>query len=371
MIKRAAIYMAGASALLFSGCTDQRDLYSISSSAVQIESDWVPSLNRHDMQEATAMLYKEDGDIAKEYFSQPNGVKARVSHGWYDILIFNGVMESESVTNLDHIYFMGTARPETFEARAHEGASAQRLARAADEYIASNNMELLAYAHESVFIEGYNEYYIKYKNGKNGYPVVPDFIEVVATMTPRAVSYRFQVKLTNLVNPTSARAVSGALRGFTGSVFPVSERRIPATGFSATHHLNLTPSANGYTHTTPEGMVIGGAQSPLFVSFGPPLPESLDGLESSGRFEFEMNFLLTDNTEFVPLNGPIDITPQVNEAVRKIFRYHRGEEDMAYDENLFTIEIAEEIFLPVIEPENVVDVVDWDDDEEIMIWIRN
>lgn len=358
--------------MLFAGCSEQRDLYSISSSAVQIETNWVPSLNRQNMQEATAMLYKDGNNVVKEYFSQPNSVKARVSHGRYDMLIFNGVMESETVTNLDHVFFRGTSLPETFEACAQEGTTVRRLARAEEEYIASNNMELFACAHESVSIEGYNEYYLKYKDGHNGYPAIPDFIEVTKEMTPRAVSYRFQVKLTNLVNPTSARTASGALRGFTGSVFLVSENGIPVSGFDATHHLNMTPSANGSTHKTPDGMVIGSAQSPVFVSFGPALPGNQDvlgALPPSGRFIFELNFLLTDNTEFEPLTGPIDITPQVNEAIAKIYRYHSGEGSLTYDENMFVIEIDDEIFLPIIEPENVVDVVEWGDDEEIMVWM--
>lgn len=369
-MKRTSIYIIGIVVLLFAGCSDQRDLYSLSTSVMQIESDWVPSLNKYNMQEATAMFYKDGGGVMKEYFSQPNGVKARVSRGQYDLLIFNGVMESKNVTNLDHIYFRGIERPETFEAYTEEGTAAKRLARSADEYIASNNMELLACAYDNVFIEGDQEYYLKYKNGKDAHPVTSDYIEVVKDLVPRAVSYRFCVKFTNLVNPTSARSASGALRGFAGSVFVVSENRMPKTGFSATHHLNLTTSANGNMHTTPDGRVIGTAQTPLFVSFGPPLPGSLGELESSGRFTFELNFLLTDNTEFVPLNGAIDITPQVNEIIEKIYRYHRGEGSLTYDENLFTIEIADEIFLPVVQPENIVSVVDWDDDEEILVWIK-
>lgn len=372
-MKRAIMNTAAIAAMLFTGCDDHRDLYSISAPALQIESDWVYSLNKPRMQEATAMLYKRDMAAQKEYFSTPNIVRARASQGIYDILIFNGIMESERITNLDHIFFRGTGKRETFEACAQEGTSINRLSPADNEFVASNSMELFACAQESASIEGDKDYYLKYKNGKNGYPVYPDFIETLVEMTPKAVSYRFQVKLTNLVNPTSSRIAVGALQGFSGSAFLFSEDGIPVTGSDATHHLNLKPSTNGGTNKTPEGWIIGTALSPVFVSFGPPLPrkadDALTGLPSSGRFSFDMKFLLTDNTDFEPLCGPVDITPQVNEIIGRIYRYHSGEERMTYEENMFTIVIDDEIFLPIVKPENVVDVEEWDDGEEIIIWM--
>ncbi len=367
-MKRACLHIAGIAALLFAGCDRQDDLYGISSPSLQIGCDWVTPLDRHDMQDATAMFYK-DGTVTKEYFSRPNTVTARVSAGRYDLLVFNGVMESEQATNLNGIYFRGTARPGTFEACAQEGVAARRLVRADGEYIAGNDMELFAFAHGDAWVEGGQEYYLKYRNGHNGIAVVPDHIESVIGLTPRAVSYRFRVKLTNLVNPTSARSASGALRGFAGSVFLIPGTGMPKAGFRATHHLNLTPSANGRVRTGSDGEQLGTAQSPLFVSFGPPLPESPNLLADSGRFTFELSFLLTDNSEFKLPGGPIDITAQVNEAIGRIYRHHSGEGDLSYNENLFTIEIADRITLPVIAPDKVVDVVPWDD-EEIMVWIR-
>lgn len=353
----------------FAGCDKQRDLYDVSVPMLDIEGKWGISLGEYNMLDATAIFYK-DGKMTKEFLSRPNHVTAKVSRGQYEVLLFNGVMESEQATNLNHIFFRGTDRPETFKAVAVEGKPNSRFSRSEDEYIASNEMEIFTFAYNSLVVEGDNMYYLKYKNGRNGYPILENYVESKVELVPRAVSYRFQVKITNLVNPRSARSASGALRGFAGSVFiALPPDKMPRAGSYATHHLNLTSPSNNKLRASGEGKEIGTIQSPVFVSFGPPLPENLDQLEHSGKYMFEPSFMLADNSEFT-LPQPIDITEQVNAIIKRIFRHHAGEGDITIGENLFTIEITDPIVLPVITPEKVVDVMDWGDDEEIIVWIK-
>ncbi len=364
MMKRTDIYMAVIASLLLAGCDAQMDLYDTSVPMMAIEGSWETSLGVREMFDGTALLYSK-GRVKKEYLSRPNTVTAAVSHGQYDILLFNGVMESEQATNLDHVFFRGTSAPESFEAVAAEGTRNKRLSRIDGEYIASNGMEIFTFARGGAFIEDEGRDYLKYMNGRKVASLPENYVADEVRLVPRAVSYRFQVKLTDIVNPGSARSVSGALRGFAGSVFPAS----PQTGgMEATHHLNFsTPSVNR-TRTDPDGTVLGTVQSPVFVSFGPPLPESLDGLPASGGYTFDPSFVLVDNSEFT-LPQPIDITPQVNAALERIFRHRSGGGDLAIGENLFVIEITDRIELPVIMPENVVDVIEWND-EEVLVWIK-
>ncbi len=360
-------YIIGIAALFFAGCDAQMDLYDTAIPTVAIEGNWNTSLGVQDMFDGTAMLYK-DGAVTKEYLSRANSVTAIVSRGQYDILLFNGVMESEQVTNLDHIFFRGTDRIATFEAVAAEGTPSRRLSRLDDEYIANNDMEIFTFARDGVFIESELQDYLKYKNGRKVASVPENYVESEVSLVPRAMSYRFQVKIANLVNPSSARAASGALLGFTGSVFPASSQNMPESGIPATHHLSLAAASGVSIWTDDDGTELGKIQSPVFVSFGPPLPASTGQLPASGKYTFDPVFVLADNTEF-KLPQPIDVTPQVNAAIERIFRHHSGGGDIAIGENLFVIEITDRIELPIIMPDKIVDVIDWEDEEEIIVWI--
>lgn len=364
-----SVYLTAITLLSSSGCDTHRDLYDMSAPTLRIESDWGSALGQEQMLDATVMLYRE-GAMTKEFFSRPNGVSAQVTRGQYDILAFNGVMESESATNLNHVYFRGTDRLETFEAYAAEGVANSRLARAEDDYIASNEMELFAFGYAGLYVEENARYALKYRGGRVQPPVDWVSLEQDVEVMPRVVSYRFQVRLTNVVNPRSALYASGALRGFAGSVFLAPSSGIPQAGIRAAHHLNLTTLSNVRTSRNNLNEEVGILHSGVFVSFGPPLPDDPDRIADADEYTFEPSFVLKDNTVFAP-GEPIDITRQVNEAIRRIHRHHIGDEDIAIDENLFTIEIADRVELPVISSTDVVEVTDWDDgDERIIIWIK-
>ena len=354
---------------LSAGCDEHRDLYDTSNTVLYIEGSWRQSLNQPSMLDATVLLYK-DGEIKKEFLSRPNGLTTRVTRGRYDIVTFNGVMRSEEVTNLNHVYFRGTDRLETFEAYAAEGRPISRLTRADGEYIASNEMDVLTFIHKQVFVEGERRYYLKYRDGANGYPEKVDYAEGTVEVVPRAMSYRFQVKLTNLVNPRGARSVAGAVRGFAGSVFMPREGEKPTRGFQATHHVALSPPVGSRTRTGENGQEVGMLQSPVFVTFGPPLSGNPGQLPASGVYFFDPVIVLIDNSEF-RLEQPIDITPQVNEAILRLHSHHSGDSttDIALEENLFTIQIDEPVVLPVLDPGKVVEVEPWEDGEEVIVWI--
>ncbi len=362
--------LLSALATLIVGCGDHRDLYDYSEPRLHIETTWQHSLGLPSMQDATVVLYR-DGAMYKEFFSRPNGATTQVPRGHYDLIVMNGIIESENVTNLNHLYLRGTDRIETFEAYIAQGAPNKRLSRADDEYIASNEMEMFSFACTEAVVEGDRTYFKKYNNGDKTNPELTavESGEKVKLVT-RAATYRFQVTMNNILNPRSALSATASLRGFAGSVFlSTKHHKRPKVGFHATHHLNFTTPTRNRTRTDEHGQEIGTIQSPVFVSFGPPLPENLDDLATSGRYMIDPVFVLTDGTEH-RLDAPIDITTQVNAAIARIYQHHDGQGDIAIEDNFFHIEITDRIELPKIKSGGgVVDVIGWDDDEVIMIWI--
>ena len=361
----------------FVACDKQRDLYDTASPVLQIEGNWIPSLGAADMSgRATAMLYpdvvtKNRIGITKEFLYRPSIITTKVSRGEYDVLLFNGLMFSEENTNLDHVFFRNTDNVETFEAVAVEVASNNRLVRTDGEYIASNDMEQLTSAYAHVFVEGERQYFLKYKNGHNGYPSLEDYVESELKMIPIAVSYYSQV-VVHLVNPRSAAIANGALRGFVGSVMMASGE--PETNFAVTHQLrlnNLTISDQG-TQGDPANPERGTIESPWFVTFGPPL----DRPEHS--YTFELSIILRDGREIL---RTFDVTEQVCASIKNIIEYRETHWD-SYATSLLapavsivpTIPIVICLELPWIEPRYnddnpMVNVNGWEDDEIIRVKI--
>ncbi len=336
--------------LLFAGCTDQRDIYTTAHPALYIEGDWEPSLHTTNMSmNATAIMYNGDGSqaVLKKYFVAPNSVVAPLTKGMYNILLFNGLMYSETDTHLDGVYFRATDRLNSFEAVVKEGEANRRLVRAPSEYIASNDMEILTSGCGEQEMNDEVGYHIKYKNGKNGYPTPGDYIERSLYMTPFAVSYECRVVI-DLVNPSSAYAANGALRGFVGSVLMAS--RTPSH-MDVTHQFRLNDKI--ITGSNPE---TGTIQSPVFVTFGPPLdlPDR--------RYTLEVSIVLVDGTEY---NQTFDITDQINTVITKIRDNIGASEPIEVD---ITIPLEIEIELPEVEPiEGQIGVGDWEDDEIITV----
>ena len=339
--------------LLFAACDRQRDLYDTASPLLYIEGDWVPSLGMADMTgKATAMLYKKGDGITKEFFYKPNSVTTKVSRGEYDILLFNGLMFSEENTNLDHIFFRNTDQLEGFEAVVVEVASNRRLSRAEGEYIASNEMEVLTSIHGSAFVEGEHQYSLKYKNGRNSFPTLEDYIEHEVQLTPRAVSYPAQV-VVHLINPRSAAIANGSLHGFVGSVMMAPGE---PTDFAVTHQLRL----NNLTIPDPEAQPeVGTIESPWFVTFGPPLNRP------NHSYTLDVSIILQDGNE---INETFDIADQVEPAIQRIKNYRASPAGISIN---LAIPIEITLELPSdIEPGSMVGVNDWSDDEIIVVKIK-
>ncbi len=367
--------------LLFAvACTRVRNLHDTTGARLEVEGSWSKSLGIDDMYDATVLLHKADGSRGKEYLSRPNGTTTRVKRGDYDVMVFNGVMVSEEETNLDHVFFRGTDSLGSFEAYAARGNPLPRLPRHDDEYIASNEMELLTFAHHRVYIDADENIYVRYDNGKyTGTEASVAFLAGRVESVPRAVSFRFQVLMNGIINPVSARNVTGSLRGFLGSAYmPYSGER-PRPGFRATHHLTFTQPKGTRTRVDMNGSERGELVSQTFVTFGPPLPQTEDEVKKlprTGVYFFEPVFLLRDGTEYAP--GIYDVTDQVNRTIRRMLEHHGDGEDISLDENIFEIVIDDVVTLPIVEDDGGngggggggVSVDPWEDDEEVIVWIR-
>lgn len=361
-------YLLAALAPLMAACTELRDISDRTDLVLDIEASWSHSLGQADMRNATVLLHHSDGEQSRAHLTRSNGVTARVKHGDYDVMVFNGVMESEERTNLDHIRFRGTDRHGTFEVYSTEAEPMMRLSRAESEMIASNDMELFTFAHHRVSVDGDGAIYSRYDNGERVNESIDQHVAQTLASTPCALSFRYQVVLTNVVNPLSARSGAGALRGFMGSVFVPATGARPRPGVQATHHLALSAPNGTRIRTRADGEQVGTLVTSQFVSFGPPLPAEGNSLPAEGEYFFNPVFALYDGTEFRP--GPIDITAQVNAMIERKLDHHAGRH-ISHAENSFVITIDDEIMLPLISGGGglPVDVEPWPDDEIIIVWI--
>ncbi len=335
------------------GCTQQRDLYDVSHPMLYVEGDWMPSLGHNDLsQRATAMVYHSgDGVAAKEYFYAPNNVTVKLTTGLYDVLVFNSLMYSDQNTHLDGIHFRGTDHVDTFEAYARDAAANKRIGRADNEVIVTNEMEILTAASARVDFVGENDYFLKYRDGKNGYPTYPDYVESRIRVTPTPVTYPCKVTV-NLTNPQSVAIANGALRGFAGSVYMSS--RLPSHE-PVSHHMRLN-----HMDIDPNDETKGTICSPEdFVTFGPPLDLP------SRRYEFEICIVLINNDTRQLV---FDVTDQV-EPVIALLRQNL-DQPVPVQLNI-DINLSIDVALPAIDVDpGSIGVVPWDDEELIRVVIK-
>jgi hypothetical protein len=360
------------------GCHTQDDLYALSSPVLRVKSDWsyVPGWAGNETEaeagtetetgagsrasgQATVMLFGEGGEdgeggevreVRKTFLNSSSSVELPITRGEYDVLVSNGLFQSENITPLDHVWFRGTGNLETFEAVVAEVTPNRFLSRAEGEYIASCSMEILASAQGHVSIEGENRYYLKYRDGENGWPEIPNYAEQEITLIPWPVSYvtRIAVSVANPESmarlPSGSPVISAALRGFSGSVF--NARRRPNPDFLVTHQTNL----NSYCDT---GENLGQVEA-SFVSFGPPL-DRRPGYECS----LEIFAGLVDGSE---VRRTFSLDEAVSELIDRIEECRAGELPIT-----MTIPIEIDLALPEVEPSggggSFVGVNPWEDIE--------
>lgn len=336
--------------LLFVSCVEQRDLYVLVSPKVNVKGDWQQSLGESDMtMKATGIAYPQEGEFLKEYFYAPDNVTLSVSPGFNDVIIFNGLMYSPTETHLDEIYFRGVEKFSTFEAVVAEGTANRRLTRAEDEYIASNNMEILSSATARLDIDREKAYQIKYHNGKNGIIEQPVSKEDSLSLIPVALSYRAQIVAT-LENVSSAYGANASLHGFVGSVF-MAERR--PSHFFVTHQFNLNNKK-----ILDKEADLGTIESPVFVTFGPPtdMPDQ--------KYEIYLKIMLINGEE---RDWTLDITEQIREIIEMIQANMKSDPPVQFS---LEIPLSISVSLPKIENyEGGIGVEDWGDDEIIRIEI--
>lgn len=343
------VIIIGVAALACWSCTDQRDLYVAVNPGIYVEGDWQPSLGRADMtMDATALAYDSRGGMVKEYFFDPGHVTLTVDKGLYDVLVFNGLMYAPEDTHLDGIYFRGVDRLDTFEAFAGETEPNRRLSRADGEYIATNNMEIFTSATDRRQIETGKEYFIKYRNGKNGFEIPDGHIEAEIELVPQAMTYPCQVRFT-ITHISSAYAANAAVYGFSGSAFVASRR---PSGFRVTHHVNLN---NKVILSSDDDT--GTIESPVFATFGPAL--------DTPQCSVYVSVMLVNGIE---LEREFDVTDQVLPFVARVKDNLLGTLPTQYR---LSIPIELELELPLVQPiEGEIGLGDWDDDEIITIPVK-
>ncbi len=343
---------------LLAGCDNQQqDLYAVSHPLLYIESDWQPTLHKADMsQNATALFYRDGQVAAKEYFFKPNSITTKVTAGQYDILLFNGLMYTPEQTHLDDIFFRGTDRIETFEACAKEVTPSKRLLKQDGEYLASTEMEALTAYRLQFDVKGDNSYYAKYHDGRKTGLEITDYIEDSIAVVPRLVTYEVQI-VVNLTNPSSAAVANGILRGFAGSVFMAS-RRPSSMNVSFQVKLNNLRITNVGTPGSTSDPETGTIESPVFLTFGPPVDQP------DRRYELLVSIILKDGST---VEKTYDITDQIIPVIEEIKK--NLEADIPIQIKL-DIPINISLDLPVIkggggEGSGGIGVGDWGEDEII------
>lgn len=300
--------------------------------------------------DATAVAYDAGGLAVKEYFFSPRTVTLPVDAGTYDVMLFNGLMYAPDDVKLDGgIYFRGTESLSTFEAVAGEGSQGRMLARAEGEYIASNSMEILTSAVDRQQIDASRAYYKKYDNGENGLDTPSDFVAAELSMTPAPMSYESQI-VVKVVNMSSINGggASAALYGFVGSAMMAT--RWP-THFYVTHHLNLNSAR--ITDTAKDSGTI---QSPVFVTFGPPL-DAPDNV-----YKVLVKIRMVNGKDF---EETFDVTEQILPVIEAIRDNHATGATMQYK---LEIPLEVEVDLPKVDPvEGSIGLDEWGPDEIITV----
>lgn len=346
----AGVSSAVIAAAVAAGCTDQRDLYVNSAPTITIEGDWMPSLGISDMTgRATARIYKVVEPVSTDFFDSPRRITKGVSGGVYDVLIFNGLMFSDEVTNLEGIYFRNTDSPDTFEAVVQQAEPYPDLVHGDDEYLASRDMEILTSALGQVNVGSGGGYKMKYQNGKEQYVGAAGASTVLLTLTPRPLSWRAKV-VVHLINAGSMSSAAGSLMGFAGSVFMAGGT---PSHMRTTHQLPLGSLTLDEGQQQPDKLT-GTIESPVFVTFGPPT-DIADG-DTGWPFRFDLSVELRDGSTF---EGIYDISKQIAPVVEKL---RAGE---WYDPVLHPIIIEiMDVELPSVDSSVAIDP--WEDNDEII-----
>lgn len=350
------------------GCTDHRDLYVASHPLFVIKVDW--SISQLRPEGATAMIFYR-GNPVEPMFNNPYRHSFYLKPASYDIIVFNEVMVSPILTNIDGVEYRDIDDFKTFGAYA-------KISNVNTVFRDSNgNKEIMigynypdpvacrALKNQEVFEK--KEYIEKYINGVNNSPNYGDYDADSALFIPVRVTRGVKI-IAHIKGLKSGFRVSGALRGFAEGVLLAS--RQPA-GDNSTYTFNLNSAvpnpanANGYIVVTP-----------TFNTFGPWWNDTLDSKSYNldiyaayGKDVFKYSFDVTksngvgfakDINERIVIKG-------VDEYVDKI-----REEEIAFREGgaypkMETIVIEVSFELPEVPEGTDVELNDWGDDVIITV----
>lgn len=221
--------------ILLIGCTDHRDLHVSAKPMFIIKNDW--SVARLNPEGATAMFFARP-EPCELMYNNACRHKLYLDPNVYNILVFNEVMFSPTVSNLDGIVYRGTDQFETFGAYAKPNPVNPIFRSSPDEIMAGYGYpEPLAsrVLKEKEILEE-KQYIMKYQNGKNGFSVYSHFDADSIELLPIRVTREVEI-VAHVRNLKNQIRVSGTLRGFAEGVL-LSTRQPDGANAAYTFDLN-------------------------------------------------------------------------------------------------------------------------------------
>ncbi len=316
---------------VLAGCTEQRDLYVMSSPLVKVECDWSRARISPDLW--TIMFYGESASASKEFVTGRLVDTLQLSPGNYKTLIVNGTLGS----GIDYVRFRGTDSYDTFEAYA----TTARIKTNGD--VVVNPPDTLAATALLKTIGGENGFTVKYIDGHlqpgDHRHYIQDSIEYV----PCRLVYRVNVNvhIENLDYLLASRRITGEVNGLSGGVLVAA--RMPT-------HAPVVYALT-FTNNNPPAATVGSVET-AFSTFGPPLD-----LASPRTYTVNLAFVLNNNRVYTVSE---DVSAQVAAIAAQIKdRIDRGVCDAGLN-----LEINLSVTLPEPSPDTGdIDVGPWDNEE--------
>lgn len=302
------------------GCTDHRDLYVSAKPMFIIKNDW--SAARLNPESATAMLFPR-AEPTERMYSDACRHKLYLDPEKYDILVFNEVMFSPDVSNLEGIVYRGTGKFKSFGAYAKPTPVNPVFKTDPDEVMVGYGYPepLACRSFEQKEVLSEKEYILKYQDGKNGFPVYSNFDADSVEMLPIRVTRDVKV-IAHVKNLKNQIRISGTLHGLAEGV--ILSTRQP-TGAQAAYTFNLNSAVSD--PNVKDGHII---VSPSFSTFGPwwnnypgEQKYTLDIVAAKGVDVFRYSFDVTENNEATIDMSPtekskVQVTQSMGPAITKI-----------------------------------------------------
>ncbi len=319
------------------GCTEQRDLYVISSPQVKIKCDWSRARLNPDIW--TVMFYGDNASQPRQFVTDRPVDTTQLPPDRYKTLVVNGTLGS----GIDYVGFRGTNNYNTFEAYA----TTARIKNNGD--IVVNEPDTLAGTALMKTIGGENRFTVKYDNGHLQPGDVLHYVQDSIEYVPCRLVYLIHVTVTieNIDYLLASRNVTGEIHGLAGGVLVASRMptHTPVVYSLTFKNNNLPPATVGNVETS-------------FSTFGPALD-----LTQEREYTMNLAFVLVNNQVY---REAFDVSDQVATIAAQIKdRIDRGVCDAGLN-----LEISVSVTLPDPSPDTGdVDVDPWGDEEHQDIFL--